>query len=147
MTRPLVLHNGVLRRIRQAVRSAERHPIPLEVIRAAAVEHLEAGETDQHRPVMLADRKAGYERPPSQHVIIPFGFRASISFEQQPAGLVRHLSVSVDEGRDGRLPSFTHVRMIANAFGFLSWDSWWEEEFEPGRFAVNVIELVGGHST
>jgi hypothetical protein len=95
-----------------------------------------------NKRLRLADRKPGYvERPLSQQVIIPHGFRAAFSIEEQPGGLVRHLSVSVDEGADQRMPNPMQFEMIAAEFGFTSFDQGWTEEFDPGRWAVNVVEL------
>lgn len=102
--------------------------------------------------VSLADRKPGSERSvASENVLIPFGYRAAISFEEQPAGIVRHLSVSVDT--KGRVPSIPAVEMIAKEFGFTKLDPSttriWVEEFDPGHMAINVVQIAapaqGGH--
>jgi hypothetical protein len=91
--------------------------------------------------MMLADRPAGFKRPQSEIVELPVGYRANISFEEQPAGLCRHLSVSVD--RPGMLPSIDAFAMIAHAFGFSAahHSQVWVEEFKPGQNAVNVVQL------
>lgn len=91
----------------------------------------------------LSDRKPGFERPPSQHVILGT-YRAAISFEKQPAGLCRHLSISAI--KPGTLPLPIVLEMIAKEFGFAEFPPpqgrVWLEEFDPGHEAVNVIELV-----
>jgi hypothetical protein len=96
---------------------------------------------------MIADRPPGSIRPQSYNVLIPVGYRAAFSFEEQPAGLVRHLSVSVDTKKPGDCPSIPAMQMIASAFG-IEWslDSGdarvWLEEFEPGKYAVNLIAVI-----
>ena len=114
-----------------AVAYAEAHPLPWSVLRH--------GVTKDVREVKLADRPPGFERPASEHVLIPYGYRAAISVEEQPAGFLHHLSVSVD--RPGKVPSMAAVRMIAEAFGIKAWIKIWLEEFDPGHHAVNVLEL------
>ena len=97
MSRPLIITHEVEIAIDAAVASARQRPIPLDVIRKLAV------PLDK-KELTLADRqKQGAEqviRPQSEHVLIPFGYRAAISFEQQPDGLCRHLSISVDTPAD-----------------------------------------------
>jgi hypothetical protein len=135
--RLLLIDQATKERIKLAVKRAERRPIPLEVMRANAVEFPSTG-----KPLRLADRKPGYvERPRSQQVLIPVGFRAAFSIEEQPGGLVRHLSVSVDEGADQKMPNPIQFEMIAAEFGFTNFDHGWTEEFDPDRWAVNVIEM------
>lgn len=98
--------------------------------------------------VPLDARPPGYERPPSSHVLIPIGYRAAFSFEQQPIGLCRHLSVS----HEGAMPSEAAVAEIARMFGFTAFPPTrgeiktsfriWIEEFDPGEWAVNIVELA-----
>lgn len=122
--------------IEQAVVKARANPITLEMLKA--LQH----DIPDNRVLKLEDRKESFKRPESQHVVFPGGFRAAISFEQQPAGLVRHLSVS--SPTQGRIPNEPAVRMIAEAFGFtLPAQRMWLEEFEPGHHAINLVELVG----
>ena len=119
--------------IKAAVARAEAQPIPW-----ATLQH--AGPFGENvKELKLADRKPGFERPPSEHVLIPDGYRAAFSIEEQPAGFVRHLSVSVDV--PGKLPSVPAVRTIAEAFGVNGWQRVWIEEFDPGHSAVNILEV------
>lgn len=96
----------------------------------------------------LADRRPDLPpRPPSAQVLIPFGFRAALSFEDQPAGISCHLSISLDT--PGLLPIPLACQMIAEEFGFNYGDminaakegncSIWLEEFAPGHEAVNIL--------
>jgi hypothetical protein len=134
----LMLNNEVLARIGAAVAHARAHPVPLSVLRTGAVPHT--------KPVIsLADRKPGYERPLSEHVLIPIGYRAAVSVEEQPTGMYMHLSISVD--RAGKMPSPQAVIAIAAAFG-IKWPpvkdgAAWVEEFEPGQHAFNIIQPLG----
>jgi hypothetical protein len=114
---------------------AKAHPIRFETLRD--------GITPDSVMVKLADRKPGFERPPSQHIIFPGGYRAAFSVEDQPSGLCTHLSVSViNRPKKGMMPSPEAVQMIAETFG-VSYpaDKMWMEEFDPGEFAVNLVSL------
>jgi hypothetical protein len=96
----------------------------------------------------LADRKPGFERPESQHVIFPGGYRAALSFEQQPPGLCSHLSISVfGRSTPGMAPSPAAVAMICEAFGVpFPADKTWVEEFDPGEYAINLLSVMQGDS-
>ena len=66
----------------------------------------------------LEDRKPGFERLPSQHIILRGGYRCAYSVEQQPAGMCSHLSISVEgRAKKGQMPSVPAVQMIAEEFG------------------------------
>jgi len=138
-TRALILDHDTQRRIQVAVIKARANPTSLGAIRRAA-EGIPQGNV-----IKLADRKSGY-RPPmqSEQVLIQQGYRAAISFEYQPVGLCRHLSISVDV--PGNLPSPAAVEMIAEAFDFSipslteGKTHMWVEEFEPGHEAVNLVQ-------
>lgn len=135
----LAIDTKTTRAIKLAVERARKRPVPWETMAEFAV-------GDYVPDLKLSDRKPGFKRViASQFVDIPFGYRAAISFEEQPAGLMRHLSVSVD--RKGMLPSPESVLVIAEVFGFvmpldLGTGRMWLEEFEPGQRAVNVVQLV-----
>jgi hypothetical protein len=131
-TRVLLITNEKLAEIKAAVARAEANPIPWERLREAAL-----GEEVKH--LSLADRKSGFERPPSDNVLIPDGYRAAFSVEEQPAGFMHHLSVSVDI--PGALPSVESVIAIGKAYGIKRWNRIWLEEFDPGHQAVNILEL------
>ncbi len=142
MTRMLIIGDAERAAITAAVERAAAHPMSLETVKELA----QAIPQDRN-DLTLADRKAALKRPESEHVAIAGGYRASISFEQQPIGLCRHLSVSVDT--PGRLPHMLAVGMIAEAFGFIAGAPRhiWVEEFAPGHHAVNVVEPVLPPST
>ena len=139
----LILDTEIFRAIDAAVNAARARPIPWETFKQAM------GHIDQDTDTIpLKDRPPDFKPSfHSQHVIIPMGFRAAISFEDQPAGLVRHLSISVESETDG-MPNMPSVLAIAAAFGFSmgkgleSFDRAWTEEYDPGKWAINLLQLV-----
>ena len=139
-TRPLVIGPETLREIETAIARARMNPIPWQTLKATAV--------DTPGPMLaLKDRKPG-ARPASIFVEIPFGFRVAISFEEQPVGLCRHISISVETSPQGKLPHMEAVKAIAEAFGIdiakdynSATTSTWVEEFAPGEFAINVLRV------
>jgi len=132
--------------IRHALERAAQHPISVETLRQ--------WQAPDKAHLKLTDRPKGAPTIPqrSQHVDLPIGYRAVISFEQQPQpmGLCKHLSISVE--RKGFLPSPEAVKAIAQEFGVIWPDiavHMWIEEFEPGHNAINLLAPVGlteGHA-
>jgi hypothetical protein len=124
-----------IQRIKAAVERARRHPLDIDTIKQHA-SPIEA-------KLKFADRKPGIERPSSEHVGLPFGFRAAFSFEQQPVGLCLHMSLSAPD--KGKVPRPEAVSMILQALGFdpdITHHHGWLEEFEPGHDAVNVLIML-----
>jgi hypothetical protein len=83
--------------------------------------------------------------PRSQHLLLG-SYHCAISFEEQPAGLCRHLSVSV-AANPAKLPNAFAMQMLALEFGFnefppVTKGRVWKEEFEPGHYAINIVEVV-----
>jgi hypothetical protein len=128
--------------IARAIARARKRPLPWTVGRKMYV-------TD--RPVLkLADRRPGApsreDHRPVQ-VLIPYGYRAMLSFEEQPAGMCMHLSISVERADPKWNPSVPAVAMIAAEFG-IGLDraqrdgTVWMEEYEPGRHAVNILVVT-----
>src|SRR5580765_7822714 len=136
--RPLVIGAEQLRAIAAAIERAAKHPVTLEQLKAQAIDNVGFELTLEKRKAALGEN---WQRQNlSENVLLPFGYRAAISFEYQPIGLCRHLSVSVD--RKGKLPSPEAVDMIAKAFGCEHpLDAPWLEEFSPGHVAVNIVAL------
>lgn len=136
MVRVLMIGIAEKAAIAKAIERAWANPVPLAMVEKNAFPNQQA------KVVTLKDRK-DKGRPPSQFVEIPNGYVAAISFEQQPAGLVRHLSISID--RVGMVPNEHAVQMIAEAFGFvgdISTEMMWMEEFEPDHHAINIVQLA-----
>lgn len=141
MIRPLIIDLDARTRINAAVEEAKANPIPWEVLR----EHIVDDRDHPTSTLFLDDRRpTETERPQSIGVMIAMGYRAAISFEQQPAGLIRHLSISVD-GKPGAMPNPAAVEMIAKEFGFDDFPPThgriWSEEWAPGEFAVNLVQI------
>lgn len=126
--------------IRAAVHAARAHPMPWSVMKAIA------DESDTS-VMLLGDRKVGVDEArrmyPPQHLMLGT-YRIAFSFEEQPAGLMRHLSVS--SVHRGKIPGMEVFDMVVPAFGFdyplRGICRSWAEEFEPGWFAVNIVQLV-----
>lgn len=128
----LIIGETERERIREVVAEAKAHPVSLSLLRQ--------GMADNTPVLKLKDRKPGFERPPSAHVTFPGGYRAAFSIEEQPAGFCTHLSISVE--RKGKMPSVEAVQMICEEFGVpFPPDRGWNEEFEPGQYAVNLLSL------
>jgi hypothetical protein len=122
-------------KIAEVVAYAKAHPILLDTVREGAVPFTDT--------LKLKDRRPGFERPPSQHVLFPGGYRAAFSIEQQPAGLCSHLSISVfGRSKKGMMPSLEVVKMVCEEFGVpFPPDHGWNEEFDPGEYAINLVSL------
>jgi len=121
--------------IDQARERAKTHVISREV--------LEAGAAPNKFSVTLADRRPGFERPPSEHLMLGT-YRVAFSLEDQPMGLCGHLSASSPD--PGKVPGPEVMEVIAREFGFVG--DWpqevrvWLEEFDPGHNAVNLLWVV-----
>jgi hypothetical protein len=139
----LILGPNERQQIEAAKARAGKNPVRWEKMKEAAI-------SDRRKDLALADRKPGFERPPSEHMV--FGnVRIAYSVEEQPAGIFRHLSASVE--RKGFLPDLHVMQALCEAFGFGAFPPAvghvWTEEFDPGHHAVNVIELItpeAGHA-
>jgi hypothetical protein len=124
--------------IKDAIAKARARPTPWvpELAKGDEVTNL----TYEGRPVGIAELRSLY---PSQHLMLGT-YHAAISFEHQPTGLFRHLSVS-SQAR-GKVPGLEVMQMLVEEFGFSGWPlqrpgKVWMEEYEPKRHAVNVVEL------
>jgi hypothetical protein len=126
--------------IATAIERARKRPTPLEAVRAGAVA--------DKLVVKLTDRKPGFKSPAkTEQVLIPIGYCANVSFEEQPAGMCIHLSISVERDDPKMMPSIEAIRAIASEFGINFTEArllglMWMEEYEPGRHAVNLLKLI-----
>jgi hypothetical protein len=136
-----------------AIDRARDKPIPWEALAPVAVDT----ETDT---MMLNDFAPGADKVldayPPQNVMLG-AYHAAISFEYQPTGLFRHLSVSSKAA--GRVPGPEVMQMVCEAFGFSATlckamgsptatvysperpVRVWVEEYSPGHMAINVVEM------
>jgi len=138
MARALVIGPVACERIAALLRRAAAEPVAHETLEA-----LVAGDL-----VPAEDHNARFT------IEIPEGFRVTFTFEHQPGGLCRHMSVSVTNAR-GRLPHPAVVAALMREFGFHADGlgpepapgralGWLEETLGTGGSAINVVEPVDG---
>jgi len=134
----LIITDRDRERIAALVAAARAHPVPWEALAPAAM----MSDT----PTLTLDEVAakappGWKRPTSRGLTLG-SYGVAFSFEVQPIGLLRHLSVSCKA--PGKLPTPIVVERIAREFGFFDCDArrTWIEEYAPGRHAINVVELA-----
>ena len=130
----LLINDEVKAAIGAMIERARARPVTWEQMKGGALFNHE-GPT-----VQLKDRKPAYARPPSENIIIGT-YRIAFSIEEQPGpGLCRHLSVSTP--KPGTIPNSPVVHELLELFGFnRDWDvQMWREEFDPGHFALNLIQ-------
>lgn len=128
--------------IKAMIKNARNNFVPWSLLEQHA--HLTPGTPG--KPITLADKQAvrnasAPQRPESLRIQLG-DYVAAISFEEQPTGMVRHLSVSCSN--TGNIPHPTAVQQIADAFGFDRDDAFhtWLEEFVPGHFAANMVQIA-----
>lgn len=76
------------------------------------------------------------------------GYRMVYSIEEQPRGMMKHLSISVDV--DCWLPNPVAVEEIMELFGFrgkINDCKCYLEDYGPNRKAINILEDYGVQST
>lgn len=80
--------------------------------------------------------------PQDQTLELPFGWMVSLTYEQQPVGLCRHMSMSSPVA--GKVPLPEVIDMVLAALGSeLSGRRLaYLETFAPGHRAINIIEVV-----
>lgn len=137
MTRALIINDEIVKQLLELKAKASQHPISWDILQKHAF-------ADQgKRKVELSDRVVPpdkSDRPASFTLDIPQGYTVALTYEEQPVGLLAHVSVSVET--EGRAPSPEAMKMITDALGYEAWDKVWLEEFRPGHYAVNVISIV-----
>jgi len=147
----LVIGEEERERIATMIKRARAKPVKRSVVE-------QIGMKDPTPEMKLSDRPSDFQ--PAQPMISLGTYTVAFSFEEQPSGLIRHLSVS--SARRGKVPGVPVIVMIAKEFGFTTaatdWlvavaeqrepaapappVKFWLEEFDPGHHAVNLIELV-----
>jgi hypothetical protein len=138
MSGVLIINDEARKQIAQAIEKARARPTPWVAPLAVATDTPTL--TLAERPKGTSQLRQEY---PSQHLMLGT-YHAAISFEHQPAGLFRHMSVS--SRMRGKVPGLEVIQMLVEEFGFSGWPLQrpgrvWMEEFEFKRHAVNVIEL------
>jgi hypothetical protein len=136
----LIIDETVRGAVAELIERARKRPLSWDKMRDVA---LEIAKRDDQGMLDLTDRPANFERPPTEQIVLNEHYRCAFSFEEQPAGFVRHLSVSVP--KRGAFPNVPAIEMIAELFGFTEFPPTrgriWLEEFEPGHHAVNIVEI------
>lgn len=136
----LVIGPAEQEKIRDALAEAKAAPIKWEVLKKYALP--DSGDRKFMKEVRLEDRARVVDvgGPRSYPVMFPGGVIAAISFEEQPCGLVKHLSISTPRG----VPHPVVIAIIADAFEMPAEapTRFWLEEFEKGRHAINLVQLV-----
>ncbi len=123
--------------LKEAMARARTHPVPWEMLEGGVVEGTDT--------VRIEDRSPEHKRPLPEQVALPFGYLVAISFEEQPAGICLHVSVS---GPWPKKPPNTVVcGMIFTALGVppQAEHEWTEQiliDDKPGGLAFNAIWLV-----
>ena len=135
-----VVNEKIRKQIRAKITKARKQITPLPTMKKYGY--------DDDRPTLThEERNAGFlHTHPPQHMIVG-SYQIAFSFEEQPSGLYRHISVSV--AQRGKTPHPTAMQMIIKEFGFdcvlgappSRPARVWLEEFEPGHHAINVTEL------
>jgi hypothetical protein len=140
-SRPLIIRLEQMKEIYAAIDRARTRPLPRD-----AFDRLVGTVPQDTSTIKLADRK-GYDRRvrdryPPQQVLVEVGFRCAFSFEEQPAGLCRHLSVSVEDEEPYATPQIEAAQLLARAFGINpKVNVTWTEEYERGKLAINFVSL------
>lgn len=85
---------------------------------------------------------------PNHRCVIPNGYQAVYSLEDQPCGICHHLSISIDE--PNKVPDLASVEMIMEKFGLDSnidncSEIWFENDVRiaSGQMgtAINILQL------
>jgi hypothetical protein len=144
----LIIGPDELIAIEHSIAQARANPVPWEVMKKVAVDDRENPTgtldlKDRGNPELIDEIRSKY---PSRSVVLG-SYIAAISFEEQPAGMLRHLSVSVVDPRSKDVPNEHVIREIMDLFGFSGFPvlkrpgRMWLEEYAAGRYAFNAMEL------
>ena len=124
--RPMIIDDNVKRKMEKLAAYAEAHIFSMDDL---------LDMVNKEKPPPGLD--------PNFQVEIPVGYKVVYSIEDQPAGKVRHLSVSVDA--KGKLPSIPAVKEIMIMLGFTKEIEQCKvdlENLEEDHSAVNVLEVI-----
>lgn len=124
--RPLIIDNNVKEQIAKVIDHAKQNIFSVDDLLDV-----------MNKEISKAGDSEGFT------VVIPVGYTCVFSYENQPIGLARHLSISVDE--PDKMPNVESVKEIMNQFGF---ESELEqcivgiEKLEESYNAISIAELV-----
>ena len=133
----IIINKTTRSELRAAMARAREHPVPWEELKRRI--------TEQDRPDMRHVKDHAHGHPSAEFVDLPFGYVVAISFEEQPAGMCLHVSVSGPWPRVA--PNMVVCAMIFSALDVpAEADDVWTEEFlidsKPGGRTLNVVWLV-----
>src|SRR5262245_14303706 len=131
-----ILYDADRTRLRVAADRARAKPVPWEILKRGVTPNQETHE------LTLADREGIPVLRDPEQVMLPGGWRVAITCEEQPAGILLHVSMS--SPAEGKVPVLRAMEMIVEACGFSPVDiaRVWLEEYEPNKRAVNVLVMV-----
>jgi len=141
----LIIGRDDLKAIKHSIEQAKANPVPWEELKKIVVDDPapDLKLNERGNPELIDEIRTKY---PSRSVILGT-YVAGISFEKQPAGLLRHLSISVLDTKSKDVPNEHVIKRIMSAFGFSDYPAlkrpgrMWVEEYREGRYAFNVVEL------
>jgi hypothetical protein len=141
---PLIIGPKEIDALKEAMSRARLKPMSLEMVTRGYNPHEVKAELTLADREKLAKRGAPPPLPSSEMVTLPNDYRVGISFEEQPAGLCMHLSMS--SRRKRKVPTPEAMEMVLAALGYpYSMEDCamvWLEEFEPGQNAVNAVLVI-----
>lgn len=147
MSRLMLINQDVRAAIQAAIDRATKKIVPREVLERSNIAPPDGSTIPYEERIR---HEADFKEWGGKTVEIPFGYSACFTIENQPPGLTRHISVSID-GEPGACPSKPAMNAIAEAFGFILDDDSnlcvFLEEYEPGRYAVNYAQLITAPTT
>ncbi len=122
--------------LKAAMTRARAHPVPWEVLKRRITK--QEGTNTGH----VEDQPLAHEGPPAEFVDLPFGYVVAISFEEQPAGVCLHLSVSGPWPKVA--PNMVVCAMIFHALDLPeeAEDVWTEELFIDGKQGGRVLNAT-----
>ena len=82
----IIINKTARSELRAAMARAREHPVPWEVLKRRI--------TEQDGPNTRPVKDPAHGHPSAEFVDLPFGYVVAISFEEQPAGMCLHVSVS-----------------------------------------------------
>ena len=133
----LVIDQKTQEIIRAMIEKARMNIVPLP-------DSIKHAKVDDSPELKYGDRNDEIIRKYPPQKLVLDSYQIYFNFEEQPIGLLRHISVSIK--KKGKTPHPIAMEMIAKEFGFSGVPPTrpgriWFEEFKPGHHAVNVAEL------
>ncbi|MGA3170331.1 MAG: hypothetical protein ABSE62_04900 [Chthoniobacteraceae bacterium] len=133
MSRPIIINAEVTAAIREVAEYADAHRFSIQDL-------FKMKQTGQR----IGD-------DPHYRTVVPYGFICCFSVEEQPFGLCRHISISINEDGTDRGVNTIGAWMICEAFGFWgSLDDCVQVEIEnlpDGRPCVHLMQLYHREKT